>query len=1066
MENYLHAVQRRIFPIALLAAVLLSALPLAVCAADPEVSFQTTGNYAAGDGPYSVAVGYFNADGIPDLAVTNAYSGADASTHKVTVLLGNGDGSFRSEGYYHSIPYPYGLAVGDFDNDYNPDLAVSTVLQGRVYILLGKGDGTFQHTADYRVGDNPFDVAVADFNGDGKLDLATANFAHNSVSVLLGKGDGTFDTVVNYGAGAAPFSVAVDDFNVDGKPDLAVANSAGNNVSVLLGKGDGTFHTAVNYGAGTEPRSVAAGDFDGDGKPDLAVANASSNSVSVLLGNGDGTFQAKKDCSVGTKPNSIAVSDFNGDGKSDVAVANLDSNNVSVLVGKGDGTFLAKNDYSVGNQPQDIAVGDFRWDGRPDLVTANYGSGNVTTLLNNFPGLSNLTVSGGTLAPSFNTSTLVYTVNVPNFITMLDLTPTMFGSSDQLTINDQPHVNGEPKTISLAVGENTVNIKVNNLSGGGTRTYRVIISRAAADQTNADLFKLETSTGVMTPSFDPDELNYRVEVDNHVASLSITARPAESEATMTINGQFLGSGERTVNVNLNPGDNLMPVIVKSKNGSVTKTYIITIVRGLSGNARLQSLSAGSGVLDPAFDPQTVAYAVKNAGTLQQIVITAVAQEPEASLTVNYSQPAVERITETVRLEHGANLIPIVVTAPNGLTQQSYVLSVNGTVSDADLNSLAVDPGNLIFDSDVVSYNVTVNDSVSSLNLTAAPHDPKALVLVNGSMLSGGGTTVNLSHGVNTIEVMVVAQDASTKIYTVTVTRGYPAITWTDGNLTASAITAYGLTLTWPSALSDAGITGYEVYQGTELIASLPGTARSYNVAGLSAGTTYTFTVKAKDSGGNTGPDLTVNVKTIYDTSPSIDTTDLGTAIIGTAYNVTLAASGGNAPYTWRASGLPAGLSIDTSTGVIGGVPAAAGTSVVNITLTDSLGAATTRGYTLPVFYPAGTGRYIVTPFDDVAVYTVGATPEGFATMTVKDMITGFKYFTVDISLTESHAGDETVVFVQTRKGMQIAINATTADFDTVSRAKAAFNVLPGDVIKVYLVDDLNNSEGFNPTLLQ
>ena len=133
----------------------------------------------------------------------------------------------------------------------------------------------------------PLSVAVGDFNGDGKPDLAVANEASGNVSVLLGNGDGSFQAAQDFAAGDTPVFVAVGDFNGDGVEDLAVANLdvSSNNVSVLLGIGDGSFQTAQDFGAGRAPDSVVVGDFNGDGKPDLAVANQSSNNVSVLINN-------------------------------------------------------------------------------------------------------------------------------------------------------------------------------------------------------------------------------------------------------------------------------------------------------------------------------------------------------------------------------------------------------------------------------------------------------------------------------------------------------------------------------------------------------------------------------------------------------------------------------------------------------------------------------------------------------------------------------------------------------------------------------------------------------------
>jgi hypothetical protein len=186
--------------------------------------------------------------------------------------------------------------VGDFNKDGVPDLAVANKgepvlgLKGDVSVLLGNGDGSFQAALTFTVGKYPGSVAVGDFDGDGVPDLAVANGGSDSVSVLLGNGDGTFHKARNFATGAHPVSVVVSDFNADGVPDLAVVVNASvsgavGRASVLLGNGNGTFQAAWNFGAGVGPSSAAVSDFNGDGKPDLAVANLVSVNVSVLINN-------------------------------------------------------------------------------------------------------------------------------------------------------------------------------------------------------------------------------------------------------------------------------------------------------------------------------------------------------------------------------------------------------------------------------------------------------------------------------------------------------------------------------------------------------------------------------------------------------------------------------------------------------------------------------------------------------------------------------------------------------------------------------------------------------------
>jgi hypothetical protein len=203
-------------------------------------------------------------------------------------------------------------AIPSDDNSYT--------VNGGVSVLLGNGDGTFQPAQSYSSGAyNATAVAVGDVNGDGKIDVLVADSCviqdcslNGAVGVLLGNGDGSLRAAPTYSPGGwIPYVVALGDLNADGKLDLVVGdrctnvnNCPGGGVGVLFGNGDGTFQGPQSYAVGAYPASsIVVSDLNGDGKPDVLVANpcpdttcgstSSENGVVlVLLNNGDGTLQS------------------------------------------------------------------------------------------------------------------------------------------------------------------------------------------------------------------------------------------------------------------------------------------------------------------------------------------------------------------------------------------------------------------------------------------------------------------------------------------------------------------------------------------------------------------------------------------------------------------------------------------------------------------------------------------------------------------------------------------------------------------------------------------------------
>ncbi|HTC92169.1 MAG TPA: FG-GAP-like repeat-containing protein, partial [Terriglobales bacterium] len=967
-------------------------------AALAQVTFSGPTNYNGDNTPYAVAAGDFNGDGKIDLAFPNL--GSD----DVSILLGNGNGTF---GAATNVPLTAGsgpqyAAVGDFNGDGKLDLAIADNASGMMSVLLGNGNGTFQAAVNYAAGTNPRDIVARDLNGDGKIDLIVSNSGANTISVYIGNGDGTFKPQVTYTVGNSARAVVVGDFNKDGKLDLAVTNTNDNTVSILLGNGDGTFKPQVTYATGNAPWFLCTGDFLGNGNLDLAIANNNDNNVSVLLGNGDGTFQAQRTYAAGAGAHSIETYDFNGDGILDLVVANNGSNNISILLGNGDGSFQAPTNFTVGNGPKGMFLGDLNADGRADIAVANVGAGNVSVLLNTTASFPKMTVTG----PANITAGTPFSITVT--LKSSGVTYTAYRGTIHFTSSDiqaglpanytftaaDAGVHTFTNLITLKTAGNQTVTTTDTLNSYDTGTLTVAVGPAAAsvftvtapaNATAGTAFNITVTakdaygniatgyTGtVHFTSTDGQSVlpaNYTfVAGDNGVHVFSVTLKTAANEtvtATDTVTGSVTGTSSA---IPTSPAAASQFTVTAPAGSSAGAAFSVTvtakdpygnIATGYRGTAHFTS-SDGQAVLPANYTftaADNGAHTFANAVTLktagnQTVTATDTVTATitgSATVAVTFAAGGATQFTVTAPANSSAGAaFNVTVTAKDqyGNTVTNYTGTVHFTSSDAQ----AVLPANYTF---VAGDNGSHTFANGVTLKTAGSKTVTATDTVTGTITGSATVTVTFAAGGATqFAVIAPASTAAGAAFNVTVTAqdqygntvtnytGTAHFTSSDAQAVLPAnytfvagdngshTFANGVTLkTAGSKTVTATDTVTGTITGSATVTVNPAVASVFTVtvpANATAGTAFNVTVTARDAYGN--------VATGYTGTVHFTSTD-GQAVLPANYTFVAGDNGVHIfSVTLKTAGNQTITATDTVTGSITGTSSAVGTSAAAVSV--------------------------------------------------------------------------------------------------------------------------------------
>lgn len=500
--------------------------------------------------------------------------------------------------------------------------------------------------------------------------------------------------------------------------------------------------------------------------------------------------------------------------------------------------------------------------------------------------LSALSLSSGTLSPTFASGTLSYAATVGGSVSSVTVSASKTEAKEKVEVNGSVISSAGSTTlantsgsISLALGTNTITVLV-TAENGSNNSYVITVTR---QDSNANLSSLALSAGALSPSFSSDTLDYTATVAYSVTSVGITPTLSSGTATLTVNSSSVTSGSAYTFSSLVVGTNTATLVVTAQDSTI-KTYRIVITRvALSTDSSLSSLTTSSGNWSSAFSSNTLAYSIDVPNATSSISLTAISNYGAATISIGSNSITSGSAYGPISLNTGANTITIRVTAEDTAVTSDYVLTITRAKSVvSSLSNLTPSSGSLSpnFGSATYSYSMTVGYAISSIKFTPTLTSSVSSVTVAGAAVTSGqqSSSQSLSVGSNSIDVVVTAEDGTTtRTYTVTITRksndatlsGLSTSAGTWGSTFSSGTSTYSVSL----ANSDTGLTftptinhsGASIRWASTVIAS--GSASSS--ISLDAGETRTISIDVTAEDGNTLTySLTVSRANIVPNAPS------------------------------------------------------------------------------------------------------------------------------------------------------------------------------------------------------